>query len=732
MQDANDVGTKNSVENRHRKQVGLPERVTTHGTYYGHYGTINQHGKNLKINVENVWNPVDQYIYGPTVNSIFNHPHPQSQPHQVSGGMGSEKGLVFGGSIGLQEKMLKYSSGGRGKGKDGSRLGKDNEVIKESSGRRDKSSRSNERRRMVAEFYANDAPKLCDHVSLDRNNHRMRPCTPLESYVSTGSDLVCSYKVGILIKTKLGILRRKSSSTRTSLFPSSFGIKYEFADTELGSEPYLGQKGEDVPLLCSRVFRKRKGEFQSPRNVFLNGRGGASNITCLYRFEASVGERVRIDLFNVSFGDSATCTTESDGHTGRAKCTPSEAVPDGRVGELRRYDVPYKDVKIPLGCFCDNTTSSYNFPLTFALNSRTMELTRLNVSDVHNDVRTDPYQHDDNQKIDPVKEWKHKVSQEEDEEAGEPEEEGSDEKDTESGKSAAKEQVDPEKVFQCTVDTDGRAQERAAEVKSWKCRGTTIWMRCVFALDAVEVLDLDDGSMKMVPSNKLYGATGFIRNLPVYPMTVKNSGLIIEHLQDLRSAKRFLKKLFVSKPYIYDGVKLMKLEHKPLADSTRRPKRKSSSARENEAEIKRKKWTEEQSRLLLRPPSTPSLPTTTSSWSNIWRARTNLTKVFYQHLLDSMVKDIDIYPLHGVYIGEEEAIRGGAYSGENRGQVAVEAGNQFNGDGGSRVDHLAATSGNARDAKEAGICIRVYGAGWMIPEFGESVLVLSLLWSNRG
>lgn len=53
-------------------------------------------------------------------------------------------------------------------------------------------------------------------------------------------------------------------------------------------------------------------------------------------------------------------------------------------------------------------------------------------------------------------------------------------------------------------------------------------------------------------------------------------------------------------------------------------------------------------------------------------------------------------------------------------------------DGGSRVDHLAATSGNARDAKEAGIYIRVYGAGWMIPEFGESVLVLSLLWSSRG
>ncbi|KAL1381830.1 hypothetical protein pipiens_013313 [Culex pipiens pipiens] len=438
MQDANDAGTKNSVENQHCKQP---------------------------------------------------------KPHQVSGGMGSEKGLVFGGSIGLQEKMPKYSSGGRGKSKDGSRHGKANEMVKESSGRRDKSSRSNERRRMVAEFYDNDAPKLCDQVSLERNNHRMRPCTPLESYVSTGSDLKIKFH----------------TMTGTSLFPFSFSIKYEFVDTELGGEPYIGQKSEDIPLLCSMVFRKRKGEFQSPRNVLLHGRGGAINITCLYRFEASVGERVRIDLFNVSFGDSATCTTESDGHTGRAKCTPSEADPDGRVEELRLYDVPYKDVKIPLGCFCDNTTSSYIFPLTFVLNSRTMELTftvtRLNVSDVHDDVRADP-------KIDPVKEWKHKVSQEEDEEAGEPEEEGSDEKDTESGKSAAKEQVDPEKAFQCT----------------------------------------------------LYGATGFIRNLPVYPMTVKNSGLIIEHLQDLRSAKRFLKQLFESKPYIYDGVKLIKLEHKPFTE----------------------------------------------------------------------------------------------------------------------------------------------------------------------
>lgn len=161
----------------------------TVGTYYG---TTNKHGKSLKINVDNVWNPVDQYIYGPTVNSIFNQPPQPPQPQHQSGIMG-DKGLVFGAGIGLQEKMPKYSSGSGKGSKDASRYTKDglNDVVKEhggSSGRREKSGRSN--RRLLAEFYDNEAPKLCDHVSLETKGNRMRPCTPLESYVSTGSDLV--------------------------------------------------------------------------------------------------------------------------------------------------------------------------------------------------------------------------------------------------------------------------------------------------------------------------------------------------------------------------------------------------------------------------------------------------------------------------------------------------------------------------------------------------------------
>ncbi|XP_035784702.1 uncharacterized protein LOC118462806 [Anopheles albimanus] len=356
-------------------------------TVNSYYTAGNQNGKSIKINVDNVWNPVDQYIYGPTVNSVFNQPPPTAPTD------GSNRGR--GGYGATQDKYSKHRGGkselGTGNYVQSVRHGKEPSELSKDHARKDRfsgKSASGPTRRLMAEFYDNEAPKLCDHMTLDGKGHRMRPCTPLESYVSTGQDLKIEFH----------------TMTGTSLFPSSFGINYEFVDTELGGEPYLGvnkrprDPHEDpalntdpaIPLLCSRVFRKRKGDFQAPRNVFLHGRGGAKNISCLYRFEASVGERVRVNLHNVSFGAFASCATESDGHTGRARCSYPEAEPDSRTGELSIYDVPYPDVRIPLGCFCDNTSISSNAPLTFISNSRILELTfdvtRLNISEDFADV----------------------------------------------------------------------------------------------------------------------------------------------------------------------------------------------------------------------------------------------------------------------------------------------------------------------------------------------------------
>lgn len=76
-------------------------------------------------------------------------------------------------------------------------------------------------------------------------------------------------------------------------------------DTELGGDLLTFDENNDDDkklesefALCSRTFKNRRGEFRSPRNVFLHGRGGAKNLSCLYRFEASVGETVSVHFFS--------------------------------------------------------------------------------------------------------------------------------------------------------------------------------------------------------------------------------------------------------------------------------------------------------------------------------------------------------------------------------------------------------------------------------------------------
>lgn len=64
---------------------------------------------------------------------------------------------------------------------------------------------------------------------------------------------------------------------------------------------------------------------------------------------------------------------------------------NGRQASLQLFDVPYRDVKIPLACFCDNTSSLYsNSPLTVQSNARTMELifsvNKLNISEDFADI----------------------------------------------------------------------------------------------------------------------------------------------------------------------------------------------------------------------------------------------------------------------------------------------------------------------------------------------------------
>lgn len=182
---------------------GNPTTASSGNYYYSAQNPM--YGKHVKVNVDNVWNPVDTYIYGPTQNSIFAQP----DQHQKYGSQKLEKfanliGGGGGGGGGSKEttghkggggEKIGYTtttttttsadmSGGRSGGAAGNSAAKKSQKFNANS------------RRLISELYDNETPRLCDHNFLEQNGNRMRPCSPLESYVSSARDMVISYYGG--------------------------------------------------------------------------------------------------------------------------------------------------------------------------------------------------------------------------------------------------------------------------------------------------------------------------------------------------------------------------------------------------------------------------------------------------------------------------------------------------------------------------------------------------------
>lgn len=107
--------------------------------------------------------------------------------------------------------------------------------------------------------------------------------------------------------------------------------------------------------------------------------------------------QIRITLYNISFGESGFCSTETDIHTGRPRCQTPESYEmnsaslkfnnddSTKFRELKIFDVPHLNMRVQLGCICDNQSIFYNQPMTFQSNSPTLELTfiatRLNITE---------------------------------------------------------------------------------------------------------------------------------------------------------------------------------------------------------------------------------------------------------------------------------------------------------------------------------------------------------------
>ncbi|KAJ1522885.1 hypothetical protein ONE63_002027 [Megalurothrips usitatus] len=239
---------------------------------------------------------------------------------------------------------------------------------------------------VLASHCDTDGPRLCAHAALGNATRTTRSCGPHESYESSGNDLTMQHTV----------------AEGTALHPAHWRLHYEFVDTTLGGEPWSGRgailatgavssAGRPLsrpPIPCARLFRKlRSGEVTSPRNVFMFGRGGATNLSCIYRIEAAANERIRLTVDKAAFGgDPDSCSTVADPHTGRPTCAYAVGA---RTSELRLWEVPWRDVRLPRACLCDNSTVA---PRSFVYESasRVLELTftvtQLNVTEDFEDL----------------------------------------------------------------------------------------------------------------------------------------------------------------------------------------------------------------------------------------------------------------------------------------------------------------------------------------------------------
>ena len=108
-------------------------------------------------------------------------------------------------------------------------------------------------------------------------------------------------------------------------------------------------KGKDSQLLdsgnrwsCDRLFdsesyaqypNRRRLQFSSPRNVFLFGRGGRTDLRCKYVFRGRPGrERVRLRMERIGGGSDGQCSSSTEHDVLPGLCSGPE---DDRAPRLR-------------------------------------------------------------------------------------------------------------------------------------------------------------------------------------------------------------------------------------------------------------------------------------------------------------------------------------------------------------------------------------------------------------
>ncbi|XP_076634895.1 uncharacterized protein LOC143348505 isoform X2 [Colletes latitarsis] len=203
---------------------------------------------------------------------------------------------------------------------------------------------------LMGQFCKDDTPRLCDHSLLRNGSRNTRPCSLGESYVSTGRDLTLEH-----------ILRQGSA-----LYPISFVLRYEFVHEAISCNHVFGSASTSSTsststlslssLSSSLSSSANFGKFGSPKSVFFYGRGGAQNVSCVYRFEAEPDHRIELSITKASFGDKG-CSSYVDPLVNRWTCD-RRLVDSTKFGtsELVVAEYPWHGVELVRDCLCSNVT----------------------------------------------------------------------------------------------------------------------------------------------------------------------------------------------------------------------------------------------------------------------------------------------------------------------------------------------------------------------------------------
>ncbi|GIY66696.1 uncharacterized protein CDAR_583371 [Caerostris darwini] len=204
-------------------------------------------------------------------------------------------------------------------------------------------------------FCGETGPRLCAHAADYPPKYLPpRPCeVPNESYLSVGSEMIIRHRFLSFASELL------TSST------SSFTARYEFIDTN--------QQGTQIDhSQCDRRIDSRlgkKGAISNPRDIFLYGRGGRHNLTCMFHFVGLPTERVRLTLKKARLKSrKSLCKSYYDPVFQRHGCRMidiRQGIPQSQTWSLLGASEHWAGYSSPVGCVCDISIEKEHQAMTF-------------------------------------------------------------------------------------------------------------------------------------------------------------------------------------------------------------------------------------------------------------------------------------------------------------------------------------------------------------------------------